>query len=279
MAPHRHGIGREVDDDELFGDPERASLRAHKRPRRPQPSASSTQPNRATAKATAAAAAATANANADACKQAASLEQLRAAFAPPPRSHRACVAPFISPPCLTKDEHADEAARFQLAPHLSSLALRAARRVACSGQLRDLSRLADEHVFAIFSAASMSDAVLVELERCNPSRVDVLEALWSRLVVQEYNVTSLPDGITWWRAFYQAKKEEDESCLQRARERLRSRYIEGEAGRQSTKLASARTVSKNLPARRRRGAASSSAVAPTIISRLRNQVRKGRQRR
>ena len=160
------------------------------------------------------------------------------------------------------------------APRLSALALAAARVAAARGRLVDLSKIADDHVFLLLATPAVGAAQLKMLERHNPSRVAVLDALWARMVMKTYAIGQLPDKVVWWRELFEIKMREEQLLLDKASERLRRRYSDGEMDK-GRKVEMTKRIRVGPPKRR----AGDPAVPQSRISRLREQVRRQKRRR
>lgn len=171
-------------------------------------------------------------------------------------------------------EEKASAARLYGAPRLSSLALGAARISAARGRLVDLSHMADDHVYLLFATPMIKPAHLAQLERHNPSRVPVLEALWARMVSEKYGVKELPEHVVWWREYFEKKRREEQVMLEKASERLRRRYSDGELEK-GRKVEMTKRIRVGPP--RRKGG--ETGAMQSRISRLREEVRRQKRRR
>lgn len=169
------------------------------------------------------------------------------------------------------------AARLCGAPRLSSLALAAARAATSRGRLLDLSRLADDHVFLLLGTPAIGPAHLVQLERHNPSRVGVLDALWARLVTEKYGANELPEGVVWWRELFEKRKREEQVMLEKASERLRRRYSDGQLEKGGRKVEMTKRIRVGPPRRRR--PTGEPAVAQSRMSRIREEIRREKRKR
>lgn len=185
------------------------------------------------------------------------------------------MVPFSAFVPVSAEEKA-AAARLCGAPRLSSLALAAARAAAARGRLLDLSRIADDHVFLLLATPAIGPAHLVQLERHNPSRVGVLDALWARLVAEKYGAKELPEGVIWWRELFEKRKREEHVMLEKASERLRRRYSDGELEK-GRKVEMTKRIRVGPPRKRR--AAGEAGVVQSRISRLREEMRREREKR
>lgn len=158
----------------------------------------------------------------------------------------------------------------------------AAARVHCSrGLVRDLSRVADDHVYLLLATPTLTPTLVASLEECNPKRVGVFEALWARIVKDKFEMSELPDGVVWWRTFYERLTMRRELDIQRSSERLRMWYSDGDRKRKERAMETTRRIRVRGPAderRRRRGGGNGSAGL-SRIARLRQEFRRDKNRR
>lgn len=289
MSSHRNGLGREVEDHELFGHlhmpprPRRAPpppqkltssfsqqlKQSQKRPR--SSSIESLKPN------TKRTSRITKEKPIQSCphhksnhdqKETTAVDnknvELQTRNCPPsPRTYQQMVAQFTSSKDVTP---------IHGAPRLSNLSLTIARTQMSRGLLEDLSTIADDFVFELLAHSSVTPTLLARLESLNPSRVNVFEAVWARLVDAKFQERNLPDGVTWWRALYEQRVAEEQASLDRARERLRLRYSKGESDRSKRQMGRTALVSD---ARRKRGRTNPN----TRMGRLRMEFQRDRRKR
>lgn len=158
-------------------------------------------------------------------------------------------------------------------PRLSSLALAAARTYASRGKLVDLSDLADSQVHEVLGHKDTDADTLEKIEKLNPSRINVLEASWARLVGAKFGIRELPPKVKWWRAFYEMKRREDQISLERARARLKQRYNAADADKKKRVMEKTKVLAV---AEKRKSKPASSAMSR--IARLRMEVKKDRRK-
>lgn len=137
-----------------------------------------------------------------------------------------------------------------------------------------MSKMADDHVFLLLTTPAIGAAQLKMLERHNPTRVAVLDALWARLVKEKDGTSKLPDKVTWWRELYEIKMREDQMRLEKASERLRRRYSDGEMEK-GRKVEITKRIRVGPPRRRNAEAG----TPQSRMSRLREEVRRHKRRR
>lgn len=288
----RRGAGREVRDAELFSPPAvrashaltRAPPARPKRPRTADPprvlpdSSPRTKPRRPRAlpAVVAAAAAVAAVQPAPAAKRRkcdTGLEAERAGAAESPRTVAASCDIFGALPWRA-GRGREEGLVLLGVPRLSERVLGLARALVARGMLSDISRLPDDFAHAVLGGATQV-ADLVRLEALNPGRVEVFEACWARVVQSKYKISVLPEGVKWWRGFYEMREEEEAARLEKAKELLQRRYSAQEEARR-TRNVSATQIVRGEPDRRRRRASAGPAQAPTLLSRLRAQARQAK---
>lgn len=287
MSFVRHGIGREVDDDELFGDDTFPIMRqttgwpsasdnmhtaptvepdvvlvSDRRAKRPrtiaQPSTLSARRDVPVRNAS--------HASKDGV--APRWAVLRSAYPRLPESLRETVAEFTLP----GDDSIGR--RIDGAPRLSTLARLASASLFTGGKYRDLSKLCDYHAFALLTGTALNANTVIALEECNPTRVRLLDAVWATVVNRVFKIDVRPSTCESWRAVFEQEAAVKEERLRRTRERIREGYAQKSNKKITTKLDSRR--SRTLEPVRRSSHGSESL---TRIDRLRLQARKDRRRR
>ena len=186
------------------------------------------------------------------------LRRHRAEFQPSLREYDEIVAYYTTP--LPKT-------RINGAPRLSRLSLNSARHFVARGALNDLSTIPDDFVHDILTNARVGPQLLIKLEQYNPSRVNVLDAVWARLVFSKYGERSLPEGILWWRELYELRQEEKELSLEKARVRMKMRYSAMESMKKARSIGIANVVVKRRKQK----------TSNTRISQLREDVRRDKR--
>ena len=269
MSPPHQSQGREVEDDELFG-PSYISTQTKrktnslssnksnlKRPRSNHNNNTFTQViQRPLGKAT---------------PSWTILNKLRYGHQPPPTNYLDTIEPFVNRPKL---------GLIQGVPRLSTLALLSARFWASKGRFEDFSLIPDLYMYDLLSTTSISPTQLCHLERLNPKRVCVFEALWATHTMNTFDCHNLPKGVKWWRELYHRKTDEKNERFEQARARLRMSYqtehIEKKAKHVET------TVSLRVPEterKRRRNNTSRDSRSPSLLQKLRLEVRRDKRRR
>lgn len=281
MSAVRHGVGRELDDDELFG--EDAFALMHKS------SGSSAVPHGGVARPMRELSASNTAGR--------PTKRLRASTESPVTSGRVVSNPgaIVEAPPLwvtirsshpkLPDTVQETISEFTLpgdedlprkiagAPRLSSLACVASVSHINMTRSLDISYLADFHAFSLLTAARLSPDLLDKMERRNPTRVRLLDAVWATVVHRLFQIDVRPPSCESWRAVYEEKVAAEEERLRRARDRLRSGYALNSNKKVVTKLDGRRSMI--LEPKRR---ASHSSVPLTRMERLRLQARKDRRR-
>lgn len=187
------------------------------------------------------------------------LRKLRTDFEPSLRTYDEIVAYYTTELHITK---------LNGAARLSRLSLNAARQFVARGQLDDLSKIPDDFVHDILTHADVGPEILVNLENLNPSRTNVLEAVWARLVDNKFSERALPEGVLWWRELYEMRKGEALLTFEKAK--MLMKFSERETLRKSRSLEIAKVVIR----KRKRPSASTSRIAQ-----LRAEVRRDKSRR
>ncbi|CAN8071276.1 unnamed protein product [Agarophyton chilense] len=280
----RQGVGREVDDEELFGHlhllPPPRSLQQYldknsrhnsesvqRRPRSASfESEHDTPQKRKEVEDTINSKNDTPQERAENDRAERTAEQIRQGLEYPPRHYEEVVASFS----VTRDVN-----MLHGAPRLSAAAVNVARIYAAGGHLLDLSTLPDEFVYDIFSCDTITPELLERLEQMNPSRVNVLDALWARLCVSKYEEKELPAGINWWRALYELRVRQDDGRLERATKRLRLGYNKAHEDREKRRMGKTRMI--RVEGRKRRASTASSSMG--VLARMRMEFRRERGRR
>lgn len=156
-------------------------------------------------------------------------------------------------------------------PRLSEICLHGVRRQAAAGNLGDMDCFPDD--IAVQILRSVSESVLVDLERKNPTRQLVLDACWADLCSED----ELPDDIPRWRALVERKREDLQRQLDNASRRLRERYSEQVASRQQRAVSHTRLVAGTAERRRRPSNRGGGAIqASSVIGRLRDRLKRER---
>lgn len=197
-----------------------------------------------------------------------SLDEIRKGFPYPPRRFEDIKTMFAS----TRD--VDD---LRGAPRLSTLAVNVARIYTAGGNAMDLSRLPDEFVYDVLCHNTVSPELLKRLEELNPSRVNVLEAVWARLCLSKYEVNELPEGVQWWRALYQLRVDQENGRLERATKRLRLRYNKALEDREKRHMGKTRAI--RTEGRTRRASSASASGSLSLLTRMRMEFRRDQRRR
>lgn len=281
MRPVCHGVGRELDDDELFGDDVLSILRR------------------------------SCGSSAKECgepsKPAARLDTVKHVIRPTKRLRPSAEVVTISERVITKPKctvervpewvklrlseeklpeslketiseftlpgDEDMACRIDGALRLSSLACMASASLLNATRSVDLSYIPDYHAFSLLTRARLSADVLTKIEERNPTRLRLLDAVWATVVNRLYQVEIRPSSYDSWRAVYEGKNAAEKERLRRTRDRVRTEYARNSNKKVIAKLDSRRSM--RLEPKR---GTSHSSVPLTRMEQLRMQARKDRRR-
>ncbi|PXF47195.1 hypothetical protein BWQ96_02970 [Gracilariopsis chorda] len=281
----RHGLGREVEDEELFSHLHLLPYqRSRKRPTQsPHGEISGTTPKRPRSRSAASALHRTtsdtksktlspekhfASEDKSTTVIEQSLDEMRKGVPYPPRRFEDIAAMFAS----TRDMDL-----LQGAPRLSALAVNVARMYTAGGNAMDLSRLPDEFVYDILCHNTVSPELLKGLEELNPTRVNVLEAVWARLCLSKYEEDELPEGVQWWRALYQLRVDQEHGRLERATKRLRLGYNKAMEDREKRHMGKTKII--RTEGKKRRASSASTSGSLSLLTRMRMEFRREQGRR
>lgn len=295
-APGRHGMGRELDDDELFGDtashaataPHAAALttttmdEGRRRPRRPRVAMSPPRKGHELKDAELFGNNHKPDDNGErgrtrkerhkpAAWEVRRLETESVGATP---SDAAAAAAEGGSPCA--------ATLCGGAPALSLLSARAVRTRLQRGAVPDLSQLADAHLHEVLSVATtvLTAPLLVRLEEAHTSRILPLEAAWAALAARRFHLDSRPPGCASWREAYERRAAAESDALQRSRERVRSGYASPAAPHRLQLPPARDAAAAAAAARRRKGVAGRRRDGPsTPLERLRLEFRRDKRRR
>lgn len=159
------------------------------------------------------------------------------------------------------------------AVRLSTMARATAGSLFYTTELRDLSKLTDYHGFMLLTSKPLTPAALTILEEANPCRIRLLDGLWAITVKRLLNIEVRPDWSDSWRAVYQNHVTLNEKRLCVTRERVRAGYA-------AQSVAKVTSIGKHRPLSRsegnRRVVQNTSSLSR--IERLRLQARKDRRK-
>ncbi|KAI0561982.1 RNA polymerase 2 transcription factor S3 (Elongin) [Gracilaria domingensis] len=285
LSNPRHGLGREVDDEELFGhlylfapprsaerpldkSPRQNSLPTQRRPRSFSCEQEKSPKTKTKNHKDSIPEKRTAQDRPVKRSPEKSVEQSRKGLPYPPRRYEDVVASFA----VTRDVD-----MLHGAPRLSALAVNAARIYTKGGHFFDLSSLPDEFVYDILSLDSISPELLKRLEELNPSRANVLDAIWARLCFSKYDEKELPAGVNWWRALYELRVRQENGRLERATKKMRLGYNKAQEDREKRRMGKTRVM--KVEGRRRRASTGSASGSMGLLARMRMEFRRERGRR
>lgn len=281
MRPVCHGVGRELDDDELFGDDGLSVLRRSSgslfknfgESSKPADLLDTVKPVIPPTKRLRPAVESVTKSGGAIKKPKSTVERvpewerLRLSEAKPPKSLKETVSEFTLP------EDEDMARRIDGAPRLSTLACMAFASLLNTTRSVDLSYIPDYHAFSLLTYARLSADVLTKIEERNPTRVRLLDAVWATVVNRLYKIENRPSNYDSWRAVHEGKVADEEERLRRASDRLRIEYARNSNKKVIAKLDSRRSM--RLEPKR---GTSHGSVPLTRMEQLRMQARKDRRR-
>lgn len=284
----RHGQGREVDDEELFG---HLTLLPHPRPRQRPPGtlrkcSSASTPRRPRSSSTDLDEISLSNSHRKKDSLARhyrareedtkkdepqhSLNDARRGVPHSPRTYEDITALFAT---------TREVSMLRGAPRLSVISINAARLYAAAGNIKDLSMLPDEFVYDILCHSAINPELLHRLEELNPSRVNVLEAVWARLCGAKFEERELPNGVYWWRTLYELHVEREHQHVERVTKRLRLGCKKPVEERELRHMGTSKTIQMEKRRRRASSGSASNSGSIGLLARMRLDFRKERRRR
>lgn len=193
----------------------------------------------------------------------------------PARTVAAVVASFAD--AAEPDGVAGEAVHPCGARRMSRLCLPAARAATLRGSV-DLSILADAHLFRLVGHRDTSAEALARLEERYAHRADVFDAAWAVVTKEVFKTECLPDGMVWWREFFEQQRNAEKDRLEDTSAKLQQYYREvGKADRKTRKMETRQVLPLMRNDRRRRGFAVGSGSVSNM-ERIRMQTARDRRR-